>query len=138
MAEAGGAGGLDPADVETHLHGIRNVMRFFQMIAGEPATVGPRVMARDQFVVDARRGGLLRLAVTLGAEITKGQEIAQVCNVFGEVVETLVAPRDGIVRLIWTHKAVNTGDPIVKCWEVESAPPFPATDRYMQNPASHA
>jgi predicted deacylase len=133
LAESGGAGGLEPADVEAHVRGIRNVMRFFQMLAGQPELDGPRLMARDQFIVDARRGGLVRLAVTLGERIRKGQEIAQVCGVFGDVVERVVAPRDGIVRLIWTYKVVNTGDPIVKCWVVDEAPPFPATDRFIRD-----
>jgi len=29
-------------------------------------------------------------------------------------------PGDGIARIIWTHKAVNTGEPLVRCWIVES------------------
>ena len=37
------------------------------------------------------------------------------------MVNTSVSPREGIARLIWAHKAVNTGDPIVKCWVVAEA-----------------
>jgi predicted deacylase len=93
------------------------------------------MMAAGQFVVDARHGGLLRVAIGIGDEIKKGQEIAEVCDVFGSIVEKIVSPADGIARLIWTHKAVNTGDPIVKCWVVEPAPPFPATDGFMRDDA---
>ncbi len=57
--------------------------------------------------------------------------IAEVCNVFGEIVERITAPRDGIARIIWTPKAVNTGEPIVKCWIAESAPPFERTDKFV-------
>ena len=49
------------------------------------------------------------------------------------MVEKLVSPADGIARLIWTHKAVNTGDPVVKCWMVEPAPPHPATDGFVRD-----
>ena len=132
LAESGSAGGLDPADVQNHLHGIRNVMRFFKMLPGEPVIRGKRMIATDQFVVDARRGGLLRLAIRIGDDIMAGQEIAEVCDVFGTVVEKVVSPADGIARIIWTHKAVNTGDPIVKCWVVKQAPPFPATDGFTR------
>ncbi len=65
----------------------------------------------------------------------KGQTIAEVCDVFGDVVETIVSPADGIARIIWTHKVVNTGDPIVKCWIAEPAPPFAATDRFVREVA---
>ena len=132
LTESGSAGGLDPAHVEVHLNGIRNVMRFLNMIPGEPIVHGKRLIAVDQFVVYARRGGLLRLSIDIGDEIKKGQEVAEVCDGFGEVVERIVSPHDGIARIIWTPKAVNTGDPIVKCWVVEPAPAFAGTDRFVQ------
>ena len=132
LAESGSAGGLDPADVQHHMHGIANVMRFFKMLPGEPILRGKRMLALDQFVVDTRRGGLLRLAIRIGDEIKKGQEIAEVGDVFGDVVEKIVSPADGIARIIWTHKVVNTGDPIVKCWVAEPAPPSAATDRFVR------
>lgn len=131
LAESGSAGGLDPRDVQTHMYGIQNIMRFFNMVPGQPVIPGKRLMAAGQFIVYARKGGLLRLSIGIGEEIKKGQQLAEVCDVFGKVVETVVAPADGIARIIWTHKAVNTGDPIVKCWVVKPAPPFSATDRFM-------
>lgn len=131
LAESGSAGGLDPAHVQVHVNGIRNVMRFLHMIPGEPVVHGERMVATDQFIVDARRGGLLRLAIGIGDEIKKGQVIAEICDVFGEVVEKVVSPRDGLARIIWTPKSVNTGDHIVKCWVAEPAPSFAATDRFV-------
>lgn len=121
LAEAGSNATLEQADVDIHLRGISNVMRHLGMIPGEPDAVGERVEPVDQFVVSARRGGLLRLKIDIGDQIRAGQEIAEVCNLFGEVVERLAAPRDGTARLIWAHKAVNTGDPVVKCWVVPQA-----------------
>jgi predicted deacylase len=132
LAESGSAGGLDPAHVEVHINGIRNVMRFFKMLPGDPVIRGDRLVAKDQFVVTARRGGLLRLAIAVGDEIKAGQVIADVCNVFGDLVEQIQAPRDGIARIIWTPKAVNTGDPIVKCWVAQPAPPFAPTTAFEE------
>ena len=120
LAEAGSNATLDPADVEIHTSGIRNVMRDLKMIPGEPRAAVDPVHPVDQFVVSARRGGLLRLKIRIGESLREGQEIAEICNLFGEVVERIEAPRAGIARLIWAHKAVNTGDPIVKCWIVDS------------------
>ena len=121
LAEAGSNATLEQADVEIHLRGIRNVMRHLGMIRGEPEVTGERVEPVDQFVVSARRGGLLRLKIEIGDQIEQGQEIAEVCNLFGEVIERIESPRDGLARLIWAHKAVNTGDPVVKCWVVPEA-----------------
>lgn len=121
LAEAGSNGTLEPTDVEIHMRGMRNVMRYLGMVPGEPDVAGEHVQPTGQFVVSTRCGGLLRLKIGIGDEIREQQEIAEVCNLFGEVVERIHSPQDGIARLIWAHKAVNTGDPIVKCWVIDRA-----------------
>jgi predicted deacylase len=119
LAEAGSNGALDAADVEIHLRGIHNIMRSLGMIAGEPDAPAGCIDPTGQFVVSAPRGGLLRRTFAIGDAIEEGQQIAEVCNLFGEVVARVHAPQSGIARLIWAANAVNTGDPIVKCWIVD-------------------
>lgn len=118
FAESGGNGTLEEGDVRVHLDGVANVMRHLRMIPGDPTPPGPRVSARDRKVVRATRAGLLRLRVGIGDEIVAGQEVAEICNVFGEVVERVRSTGDGIAGLVWAHKVVNTGDPIVRYWIV--------------------
>jgi predicted deacylase len=130
LGECGSAGGLDPADVETHLRGIGNVMRYLGMLPGQPAVAAKPLQGVAQFVVAAGRGGLLRLAVAVGDEIGEGQVLGEIWDEFGEVIETLRAPARGLIRLVWTHKVVNTGDLVLKCWVTEPAAPFPLTDRF--------
>src|SRR5829696_605549 len=69
LAEAGSNGTLDPADVEIHMRGMKNVMRYLGMVPGELDTVGDRVAPVGQFVVSAKRGGLLRLKIDIGEKI---------------------------------------------------------------------
>ncbi len=118
FAESGGNGTLEDADVRVHVDGVTNVMRYLRMIDGTPPRPGPRVSGRDRKVVRATRAGLLRLRVKIGDELVAGQEVAEVCNVFGEVVETVRSTGAGIAGLVWAHKVVNTGDPIVRYWIV--------------------
>jgi|SRR5687768_6651650 len=118
FAESGGNGTLEEADVRVHLDGIANVMRHLRMIPGDATPPGPRLSARDRKVVRATRAGLLRLKVAIGDEIAAGQEVAEICNVFGEVVERVHSTGAGIAGLVWAHKVVNTGDPIVRYWIV--------------------
>lgn len=129
LAECGSAGGLDPADVQTHMNGIANVMRYFGMVEGKPHITGDRLQATGQFIVYARRGGLLRLQVGIGQELREGQVIGEIHDLYGDVVETLRSPGDGIVRLIWTPKVVNSGDSVLKCWTTRPAPAFPPLDQ---------
>jgi len=128
LGECGSAGGLDPADVATHVHGITNVMRYLGMLAGAPVVPPNQLLGTGQFVVQARRSGLVRLSVGIGETVAEGQPVGEVWDLFGDVVETLRAPARGLVRIIWTHKVVNPGDLVLKCWVTEPAPPFSATD----------
>jgi predicted deacylase len=121
FAESGGNGTLEEADVRVHLDGITNVMRYLNMIDGEPAAPGPLIAGKERIVVRARRAGLLHLKVRIGDEVTAGQEVAEICDLFGEVVERVTTPSAGVAGLVWGHKVVNTGDPIVRYWIVEPA-----------------
>jgi predicted deacylase len=121
FAESGGNGTLEDADVRVHLDGVRHVMQYLGMINGTPAANGTRVAARDRVVVRAARSGLLRLKVRIGDDVRAGQEVAEICNVFGEIVERVCVAGDGIAGLVWAHKVVNTGDPIVRYWITEPA-----------------
>lgn len=121
LAESGGDGTLEEDDVQVHLQGALNVMRHLGMIGGGAPVNGPRAAARDRVVVRAARSGLLRLKVHIGDTIETGQEVAEVCNVFGDVVERVRAPGSGVAGLVWTHKVVNTGDPVVRYWITEPA-----------------
>lgn len=121
LAEAGGNGTLEEDDVRVHVEGARNVMRYLGMIDGPPPSNGKRVAARDRVVVRAKRAGLLHLAVRVGDEIEAGEELGAIHDVFGNVVERVCATGSGIVGLIWTHKVVNTGDPILRYWITEPA-----------------
>jgi predicted deacylase len=121
FGESGGNGTLDPADVQIHMDGVRNVMRYLKMIEGGVEEPGARLAARDRVVVRASRAGLLRLHVAIGDEIRAGQHVADICNVFGDVIERVAAPGEGIAGLVWSHKVVNTGDPIVRYWITEPA-----------------
>lgn len=121
LAECGGNGTLEESDVQTHVSGVLNVMRTLGMIDGAPATTGPRIAARGRIVVRATRSGLVRTLVQIGDEVRAGETVAEIRDVFGDVVERVSASSAGLVGLIWAHKVVNTGDPIVRYWITEPA-----------------
>ena len=131
LAESGGNGTLEEADVKVHLTGVCNIMRYLKMIDGDPLIHGKQIIATERYVTRATRAGLLRLKVAIGEAVSEGQEAAEICDIWGETVERVKFARPGITGLIWSHKAVNTGDPIVRCWIAEPAPRFPETDRFI-------
>jgi uncharacterized protein len=131
LAESGGNGTLEGDDVLVHLNGVRNIMRYLKMIDGDPRVSGPQISATGRDVTRAQRSGLLRLKVRIGDVVADGETVAEICDVFGRTIETAQVAKGGIAGLVWAHKAVNTGDPIVRCWYTEPAAPFPATDKFM-------
>lgn len=133
LAESGGNGTLEEPDVQVHLAGIRNIMRYLKMIDGDPVIPAHQLVATERYVTRATRAGLLRLKVAIGEAVEEGQEAAEICDVWGDTVERVKFTRPGITGLIWSHKAVNTGDPIVRCWITEPAPRFAETDRFVRS-----
>jgi uncharacterized protein len=130
LAESGGNGTLEEADVQVHFHGVMNLMRYLGMVEGAPVVPKSHVRATGRAITRATRSGLLRLHAAIGDTIADGQQVGEICDVFGRTVEEIRVLLGGIAGLVWAHKAVNTGDPILRCWYTEPAGPFPATDRF--------
>jgi uncharacterized protein len=133
LAESGGNGTLEEADAQVHVNGVRNIMRYLKMIDGQPSVANPQIVATDRAITRTTRAGLVRLHVAIGDAVMQNQVVAEICNVFGQVIETVRVQRSGIAGLVWAHKAVNAGDPIVRCWYTQPALPFAKTDSYVQS-----
>lgn len=131
LAEAGGNGTLEERDIQIHVAGVRNVLRYLKMIDGDPVMPRPQVLATDWHNTRTTCSGLMHLKVSVGDELSAGQEVAEIFDVFGRSVERVRVAKGGLAMLVWAHKAVNTGDPVVRCWSTAPAPPFPETDRFI-------
>jgi hypothetical protein len=115
--EVGEGGQLDPEVTERGLRGIRNMMRAVGMLEGQSEAFGARVVIASMKVIRATRGGLLHRKVRLNDEVKRGQLLATVTNLFGEVVEEIVSPQDGPVVRVATLPAVSAGDRVVQLGE---------------------
>jgi predicted deacylase len=133
LAESGGNGTLEEQDVRVHMEGIWNVMRYLKMIDGEPKIPRSQISATGRAITRATRAGLLRLHVAVGDTILDGQLVGEVIDVFGQTVEEIKVVKGGIAGLIWAHKTVSTGDPVIRCWYTKPAAPFPNTDRFVSS-----
>ncbi len=93
--------------------GIRNVLVAMGMLDEEPMVPQPARRFTTITLVHANRGGGLRLTVDLGNEVSTGQEIGEVVDVFGERVERLEASRDGFILRAMRYGSVSTGAEVV-------------------------
>ena len=113
IAETTGQGRAEDWDVETNVVGIRNVMKYLDMIKGVSEGIPEKRRYIDsETYVYANIGGILRPKVKTGELIAEGQLLGIVHDVYGNTVEEAHASLDGIVTGIRTKPVVWGGEPM--------------------------
>lgn len=84
--------------IEDGLIGIRNVMYYLNMLSGEviPA-ISPTIVCQSSKWIYTDEGGILQVFPDVCKQLKKGDKIAEVRSIFGEVTKEYFAPYDGIV-----------------------------------------
>lgn len=112
IAEMGESRRVSTALVPLGVRGVRNVLSAMGMRAAAAEPAGPQRRFSEIHLVHAERGGGLRLAVDLRAEVKRGDTLGEIVDVFGAVTETLRAPVDGFVLRAMRLGSVATGGEI--------------------------
>ncbi len=116
IAECGGEGRIHAGLVSDMVEGLSNVMSCLGMIEGTVRASGRPTFSRwspgpgMEGHLRATRSGYLGLKVEPGDFVSKGEVIAEVTDISGELAETLRAPYDTIVTELRTWATVNVGD----------------------------
>ena len=107
IAEAGGRGLLEESAVDALVHGVRNVLRRLEMLPGapEPPPAGQRRVGSFIWLRSTQEGWW-DAAVDSGDEVAGGQPLGRVRNLWGDTLEEIAAPRDGVILFITTSPAV--------------------------------
>jgi predicted deacylase len=86
------------AAISGGIRGIENVLVDLDMIDGEVlCPLVQTVICEDSFWMYTDEGGLLNVLPAVTDRVRKGQVVAEVRTVFGDVTRTYKSPRDGIV-----------------------------------------
>jgi predicted deacylase len=112
-AEVGESRRVSWERVPAGVQGVRNVMIAMGMLEEEPVVERPARRFSTIRLVHANRGGGLHLTVDLGSEVTAGDEIGEIVDVFGQCVERLEAPTDGFILRAMRLGSVSTGAEVV-------------------------
>lgn len=84
--------------IDETLDGILNTMRFLNMISGEVKDMVTDAVVVDQsYWIYSSRGGVVDVFPNLAQKIQKGDLIAKVYDIFGQVKENVYADRAGVV-----------------------------------------
>jgi predicted deacylase len=108
IAEVGGCGRLEEDAVRTHLDGIANALRHLEMLSGEvtPARADMRSVGRFVWLRSTDEGWW-EPDVRAGDEVQAGSSLGTVRNLFGDPIEYIPAPEDGVVLFLTTSPAVT-------------------------------
>lgn len=107
IAEAGGAGQLDPDAVELLVEGVCNALRALEMLPGpqRPPRADMRFVGRFDWL-HCSGAGFWEAAVAAGEEVADGQLLGRVTTLHGDALEEIRAPRPGVVLFLTTSAAV--------------------------------
>ena len=108
--EIGEGGRLEEESIATGTRCILNALRSLKMITGEIDRPPQTHIMREFLGLRAQRGGLLFTKKRLGQAVKAGDLLCAIHNVFGDEVEAVVAPCDGLLVRTTTLATVSRGE----------------------------
>lgn len=127
-AETTGAGELRAQDVDCYTMGVQHVMQHLDMLDGalSPAPAPLKLAGDgdlDGATVRARHAGMFIRSVELLQVLNAGDTIGVVVDPAGEVLETLVTPRKGVVVLLRHTPRIAPGERICHLADLDQEEP---------------
>jgi len=108
--ETGEGGRLEEDVIDQGATYIRNVMQWLEMIEGSPTPATRTYVMREFLGLRAQRGGLLLNRKKLGDLVKAGDILCSIVDIYGDEVESIVAPEDGIFVRTTTLSTVSRGE----------------------------
>jgi predicted deacylase len=111
-----GAGPM-AAPLDRHVQGIFNVMMHLGMVDGEPKVPEKYKRCSGYVVIRPRNSGMFKSHLKAGDRVKKGQLIATIYNLFGEEIEKINSPVDGLAIMANTYPFIDAGQ--YECYAFE-------------------
>jgi predicted deacylase len=112
MTESGTPFPLREEDIIFQRDGVINYMKFKGMLDGDSRIASVTIDPPSQRLF-SEHGGIWRKWVKAGQRVKKGTVLGEIANLFGETLQTVTAPFDGVANVIKTYYEVNTGDTLL-------------------------
>jgi len=107
IAEAGGCGLLEEEAVRLLTDGVGDALRALDMLPGEPRPLREDMRTVGRFVwLRSTSEGWWEPAVRVGEEVAESALLGTVKNLYGDVVEEIRSPDDGVPLFITSSPAV--------------------------------
>ena len=112
-AEVGQQGICDPAAVETYRNGLHRVAAELGMLPPIPGPKEIAIQLREFAWLRAATTGSFLPAVRVGENVTDGQAVGSLRDLFGEELIEIRANADGVVTFCVTCLPVREGEPLL-------------------------
>jgi uncharacterized protein len=106
IAEAGGAGQLEPHATDLLANGVMNALRHLKMLPGQPDRPRSTVLTRFEWLYSTPAGFWVAHRAT-GENVRQGDLLGEVRDLYGDTLETIEAPADGVILFLTTSAAVK-------------------------------
>lgn len=114
MLESGGCGQYEEKWIKVHIDGIKNIMKYLGMIEGEYQIRSDQEIITKTADLRVNHGGIFYPKSNPGDIVEKGQKLGEIRDIKGDLLEDIISPVDGIIRIIFWHRIKNTGDFVYK------------------------
>ena len=126
IVEAGGSGISDETSIEYFYEGLKNVLMelgFTDKLSVKEGFRGKKeslwVTMGVSCITHRNSWGIFKSWVKAGGRVAKGQEIGQVLDYLGHVVDRVISPRNGIISLVHSPRGKNSEDMIYMILDAE-------------------
>lgn len=120
ILEAGEPWKIEPSVLKIGLQGIKNVLKYLEMIGGTMRLPPYQVYIRKTTWLRATVGGILKFHVSPGDFVSEGQSIATNYGILGAEQNILKSTTSGIILGMTTMPAVKPGEPVCHIGVVSS------------------
>lgn len=112
MAEIGSGGRFESDNVKIAVNGIKNVMKYLDMMPGEPNIIKKQVILKKRKFIRCNYAGLVKMYTQPYDFIKKGERIAQIIDLYFNIKEEILATKDVYILGTRFNPVVDTGDRI--------------------------
>ena len=112
--EAGKLGRTDEEDVQTMLRGNYNILKHLDMIEGEPVMLFESVWVQEYTIIRSEHDeGMFFPLLSRGDHVQEGELVGYLTDYFGNVLQEVNAPYNGIILYIIGTPPMSKGEPMV-------------------------
>ena len=113
LVESGGQGIWPREDVVRLTEGVQRVMAHFSMIENCDWEPVKTIVMQDFIWLSSQHDGYWYPAVEVGDQVSEGQVLGMVKDVWGNILQTAHATANGSILFLVSSLAINNGDPLL-------------------------